>query len=162
MTIDERIARLERAVRWARWTNLLLFGLLLCVGGFSGWLWLGPKGTVRAKRIEIANAKGEAVVIETTPNGDGYIAIANSKGDDRVLLGTSRSGNGTAFFYTGEESPLVFIGGGEGGGKVEVFNKSKQSVAVMKAGATNQGAISVQDHNGNVMQAMGPNSAAYR
>ena len=142
MNLEARVERLERQNR------RLKVVVALCVMIAGSVLLMGqraPQATqpavpdvVRAKRIEVVNAAGTAVVtlmgwehggwIETRDNGGrrlfdvsatddgcGLLSTYNSQGQDTVALGGVKSGSGLFMIHDGKGGKLLGIGAGEDG-----------------------------------------------
>ena len=102
VSIAQRVDALERKVKWYR---CLIVGLLLCaVGGLSMGAGEGEKvaDVVRAKRLEIVDAKGTVVFsvdsVADKPNphggvtGGGRLVLFDSKGQKIISAGSSLFG----------------------------------------------------------------------
>jgi hypothetical protein len=149
LTIEERIARIEKSLKRSR---LLCRGLLLvCLGLTGGLIYdlLGVRGTMRVRRLIVVNERGSAVEIESSEDGDGIVSIHDSMNIPRALLGNSRKGFGTLELYSGAQQKLVSIGGSGSGGQIAVFNNSGKKVIDAQASKTNAGALAVHDFDGN-------------
>ncbi|MBS0266276.1 MAG: hypothetical protein JSS02_30380 [Planctomycetes bacterium] len=149
LTVEQRVERLEKVLRRARWLNV---GLLVAVLGLAGGLaydFLGVRGTVRARRCIVVNERGAAVEIESNAEGDGIVSLHDANNVPRVLIGNSRKGFGTVELYSGSEQKLVSIGGSGSGGQIAVYNNSGRKVIDAQASKTNSGAIAVHDFDGN-------------
>ena len=148
LTVEERLARIEKSLKRSR---LLCLGLLLGSLGLTGGLlydFLGVRGTVRARRLIVVNEHGSAVEIESSEDGDGIVSVHDSMNIPRALLGNSRKGFGTLELYSGAQQKLVSIGGSGSGGQIAVFNNSGKKVIDAQASKTNSGAVAVHDFDG--------------
>jgi hypothetical protein len=148
MTVEERLAGLERAARRAKWLNLT-FGVLL---GLSlagiGYVLFGTPRVLRAQRFEVVNAKGAAVEISSSTDGDGFIALSDSLGLPKVRMGVSKNNVGMVQTYLGPDQKAVSIGGSGAGGQIGIFNSAGAKVVDMQSSKTNCGAIVVNDFDG--------------
>ena len=148
LTVEQRLTQIEKSLRRARY---LCLGLLLASLGLTGGLlydFLGVRGTVRVRRLIVVNARGSAVEIESSEDGDGIVSIHDSMNIPRALLGNSRKGFGTLELYSGAQQKLVSIGGSGSGGQISVYNNSGRKVIDAQASKTNSGAIAVHDFDG--------------
>jgi hypothetical protein len=149
MTVEERLAKLEKSLRRSR---LLSLGLVLAVAALAGGIaydFLGVRATLRARHLVIVNERGTAIDLDSTTEGDGIISIHDSMNVPRALLGNSRKGYGTLELYSGAQQKLVSIGGSGSGGQIAIFNNSGRKVIDAQASKTNSGAIAVNDFDGN-------------
>jgi len=149
LSVEERLARLEKSLRRSR---LLCGGLLLATLGLTGGLiydFLGVRGTLRVRRLMVVNERGAAVEIESSDDGDGIVSIHDSMNIPRVLLGNSRKGFGTLELYSGAQQKLISIGGSGSGGQIAVYNNSGKKVIDAQASKSNSGAVAVHDFDGN-------------
>lgn len=149
MTVEDRLAALERAVRRARWLNLGLGTLLLLAWAGLAWIFVGTPRVLRAQRFEIVNSKGAAVELATSPDGDGFIGITDSKGAARIRMGVSRKNIGMIETYTAHDQKVVAVGGSGAGGQVAIFNNVGHRVVDIQSSKTNCGAIVVNDYDGS-------------
>ncbi|MGQ0633229.1 MAG: hypothetical protein ACT4QC_01355 [Planctomycetaceae bacterium] len=149
MSVEERLARLEKSVRLWRWSSGGLGAAVLLLVGATAIDYLGFRGTVQARRIVVRNDQGAAVEIETSPSGDGVVSVNDAKNLTRVLMGTSQRGFGTVELYGGGDQKMVFLGGSGSGGQITVFNNEKKKVVDVQATKTNCGAVIVSDFDGH-------------
>ena len=75
MTVEERLTKLEKAVRRWRFLTYGLGGLLLVTAAGVGLDYLGLRGTVKAKRFIVGNDKGAAIELDSSADGDGVISL---------------------------------------------------------------------------------------
>src|SRR4029077_6524895 len=78
MTVEERLAKLEKSLRRSRFFSL---ALVLAIAGLAGGLaydFLGVRGTLRARRLVVVNERGTAIELDSTTDGDGIISIHDS------------------------------------------------------------------------------------
>jgi hypothetical protein len=149
MTVEERLAKLEKSLKRSRYLSLaLVLGIAALAGGLA-YDFLGVRGTLRARRLVVVNERGTAIELDSTTDGDGIISIHDSMNIPRALLGNSRKGFGTLELYSGAQQKLVSIGGSGSGGQIAVFNNSGRKVIDAQASKTNSGAIAVNDFDGN-------------
>lgn len=154
MSVEERLSRLEKSVRYWRWTSWALAAVLLIVAIFVCIDQVGLRGTIRAKRIIVRGEKGTAIELESSSTGDGLISINDSKSLTRVLLGTSQRGFGTVELYGGDEQRVVLLGGSGSGGQIALYNNEKKKVVDMQATKSNCGAVIVSDFDGRQVNHM--------
>ena len=154
MTVEERLARLEKSLRRWKFLSLGLALAVLAVAGGTAYDFLGVRGTVRAKRFIVVNERGAAIELDSTTEGDGIISLHDSMNIPRALLGNSRKGFGTLELYSGAQQKLVSIGGSGSGGQIAVFNNSGRKVIDAQASKTNSGAIAVHDFDGNYIHGL--------
>lgn len=151
MTVEERLTKLEKAVRRWRFLCYGLGGLLVVTAAGVALDYLGLRGTVKAKRFIVGNDKGAAIELDSSSDGDGVISVHDAKGLPRVLIGNSQRGFGTMELYGGADHKLIFIGGSGSGGQIALFNNEKRKVVDLQATKSNCGAIHVNDYDGHVM-----------
>lgn len=149
LTVEQRLERVEKSLRRARWLSLSLLLMVLSLGGGLAFDFLGVRGTVRARRFVVVNERGTAVEIESNDDGDGIVSIHDSMNVPRALLGNSRKGFGTLELYSGAQQKLVSVGGTGSGGQIAIYNNSGRKVIDAQASKTNSGAIAVHDFDGN-------------
>jgi hypothetical protein len=150
MTVEERLAKLEKSLR--RW-KLLSLGLLVATAALAGGMahdFLGVRTALRTRHLVVVNERGTAAIdLDSTIEGDGIVSVHDSMNVPRALLGNSRKGFGTLELYSGAQQKLVSIGGSGSGGQIAVFNNSGRKVIDAQASKTNSGAIAVNDFDGN-------------
>ena len=149
LTVEERLARLEKSLRRSR---LACLGLGLAALGLTAGLiydLVGVRGTMRVRRLIVVNERGSAVEIESSDDGDGVVSVHDSMNIPRVLLGNSRKGFGTLELYSGAQHKLISIGGSGSGGQIAVYNNSGKKVIDAQASKSNSGAVAVHDFDGN-------------
>lgn len=154
MTIEERVAKLEKSLRRWRFTGLGLALAVLALAGGAAYDFLGVRGTIRARRLTIVNERGTAIELDSTAEGDGIISVHDSMNLPRALLGNSRKGFGTLELYSGAQQKLVSVGGSGSGGQIAIFNSSGRKVIDAQASKTNSGAIAVNDFDGNYIHGL--------
>jgi len=154
MTVEERLTRVEKSLRKWRWLSVGLLVVATASAGALVYDFVGVRGTIRAKRLLIVNARGTAVEIESNGDGDGIVSVHDSMNVPRALLGNSRKGFGTLELYSGAEQKLVSVGGSGSGGQIAIFNNSGHKVIDAQASKTNSGAIAVHDFDGNYAHGM--------
>ncbi len=154
MTVEERLTKLEKAVRRWRLAGAGMGAAVVIVLAAVAVDYLGLRGTIRAKKLVVMNDKGPAVEIENSPEGDGLISIHDSRGLPRVLVGNSQKGYGTIELYGGSEQKTVFIGGSGSGGQIALYNIERKKVVDMQATRTNSGAVVVSDFDGRLVQSL--------
>ncbi len=152
MTVEERLALLERSLRRWRWVSLGLVVAAVLLGGGLSWSIWGTHTSIRTKGLYVVNEKGYAIELTTSAEGDGLISVNDHASFPRVMFGNSQKGFGKLEMYTGHSQRLVMIGGTGSGGQVAVFNNTGHRVVDMQAKKTNSGAIIVSDYDGNIVQ----------
>jgi len=154
MTVDERLALLERSLRRWRWIGWgLILGCVLLSAGLIWSIW-GTRGSIRTRNLFVVNDKGYAIELTTSAEGDGLISVNDHSNFPRVMFGNSQKGYGKLELYTAQSQRLVMIGGTGSGGQVAVFNNTGHRVVDMQAKKTNSGAIIVSDFDGNIVQGL--------
>ncbi len=154
MTVEERLARIEKTLRRWRVLSLVLFLSVIGLTGVVTFDFLGVRGTVRARRFLVVNDRGMAIELDSTTDGDGIISVHDSMNIPRVVVGNSRKGFGTLELYNGAQQKLVSIGGSGSGGQIAVYNNSGRKVIDAQASKTNSGAIAVNDFDGNYIHGL--------
>jgi hypothetical protein len=124
---EPRIGRLERQLRFQRWT---IGGLLIAVLTIVG---------IGASSSDVANElKAKKLV------------IVNDKGEQVVLLMSEKDGGVAAIFGPGGRVPVLIAGGRENGGELLIKANSGQN-RVELLGDTDRGKVSVSS-NGQMQQ----------
>lgn len=154
MTVEERLLKLEKALRLWRFAGIGLTVAVSLALAAIGADYLGLRGTIRAKKFVVLNEKGSAIELENSPEGDGLISIHDAKGLPRVLLGNSQKGFGTLELYGGADHKMVFLGGSGSGGQIALYNNEKKKVVDLQATRTNCGAIVVNDFDGRYIHSL--------
>jgi hypothetical protein len=154
MTVEERLAKLEKTMRRWRFSSLGFGATLLVLTLAVSIDYLGLRGTVQAKKFLIRNEKGAAIELESSTEGDGLISIHDSKGLPRVLMGNSQKDFGTIELYGGSEQKMVFLGGSGSGGQIALYNNEKRKVVDLQATRTNSGAVVVNDFDGRYVHGL--------
>lgn len=154
MSVEERLAKLEKGLKRARYTSLVLGIVAAGLSGGLAFEHFGTRGILRARRIEVVNDKAAAIEFTTSVDGDGMMNLRDGMQLPRVTLGTSQKGNGLIELYTGSKQKLVTVGGTGSGGQVAVYNFSGSKVVDLQAIKTNCGAIVVNDFDGRFVQGL--------
>lgn len=152
MTVEERLAKLEKTVRLWRIATAALLVVSAVFGGGLGMLFFGAPSVLRAKKFEVVSGKNIAIEFTSTPEGDGLAVLNAGIGVSRVMLGTTKKGFGTVELYGGHDQRLVGIGGSGSGGQVSIYNNSGKKVVDLQSSKTNCGAILVNDFDGGYRQ----------
>ena len=150
MTVEERLAKLEKTVRLWRIATAALLVISAVLGGGLGMLFFGAPSVLRAKSFHVVNDKGVALELTHTAEGDG-LAVFNAgagAGVPRIRLGTSTKGFGMMELYGGHEQRLISVGGSGSGGLVSIYNNSGKKVVDLQSSKTNSGAVLVNDYDG--------------
>jgi hypothetical protein len=148
MTVDERLAVLERAVKRSKWLNVT-FGTLLAISlAGLGYILFGTPAKLRARKIEIVSDKGAAIELSSSSDGDGFLSLSDAQGIPKVRMGVSRKNVGMIETYAHADQKVVSIGGSGAGGQVGVFNAAGAKVVDIQSSKTNCGTIIVNDYDG--------------
>lgn len=148
MTVDERLAVLERAVRRAKWLNVT-FGTLLALSlAGSAYILFGTPSVLRVRKLEVVGIKGPAMELSSSADGDGFLSLADGLGVPKVRMGVSRKNVGMIETYSGADHKAVSIGGSLGGGQLGIFNSQGAKVVDIQSSKTQCGTIVVNDFDG--------------
>ena len=165
MQIERRLARLEAQNRRLR--AGLYAVALTAVAAFTMGASNGVFDLVQARRIEVVDSDGHALVRLGELDGLGYaavldplgnykvqlnalaqggtIALKNQKGQELVVLGHDSAGNGNVRTASASGGPLVALGAGESAGLVATYDSTgKEHV---KLGTTYSGAGAMTTFN---------------
>ncbi|MDA7659974.1 hypothetical protein OAG01_00335 [bacterium] len=182
-TTEDRIENLENQVRRQRRWNIAL-GAVVVVGGL-----MAAKGirevpdVIQAKKFEVVNDEGVAVVNLMSLNGGGMIktcdkngiptslivcevdalgrscgsiSTLNGKGRSLVSLGVNASGEGLVITENGKGQALVKIfASKDGGGMVETKNARDQTLVELGATVDGTGLIEIQNGKGGTLVRLG-------
>jgi hypothetical protein len=128
MTIEERVSRLERSLRWWRAGGLTgLLGMIVLVAVGAGGEEKPPKlaRTLRAELFQLVDEAGTVRAALGTKDGAVGLAFFDSKGKSRASFGTLSSGEaslilmdaeqrGRLAMMTHDESVSLQLGDGKG------------------------------------------------
>ncbi len=151
MTLEERLARLERQNRWMKCG----LALLLVVGVAAGLLGFSSQDAVpdvvKARAFHVVGKDGKLLVkledVGTGADVAGQVTTLNSKGQELVYLGSTTDGNGVVTTLNGKGQDLVQLTATrDGKGMVRTLNGKGQ--AIVRLGVMACGAGSVTTLNG--------------
>lgn len=162
MTIEDRIAKLETSNRRLR-LMLLGFALTGAVGIGLGMTQASKvPEVIQAKRFEVVNDKGMAVVsLSTNIAGKGFVGTFNSSGDKLVTITSSPNG-GVVSTYNQKGGHVTSLGACEHGGKIMTRNTEGKTVFLADADNDGHGFMQVVNSQGSLLARVGalPNRAA--
>ena len=97
---------------------------------------------VTAGYIGVTNKAGDVVVtLGAADNGNGVVYTKSAKGKKMVDLSAIVSGGGAISTYQPNGNELVMLGTSANGGLVEVFNKTGEGIAQMRADEYGNGVV---------------------
>ncbi|MBU4271382.1 MAG: hypothetical protein KKA28_05920 [Planctomycetes bacterium] len=163
MTIEERVAELERKNRRLTWMLTVAGGTVALLAVLTSCTGMTPAGnapqeSVTARQFVLVDEKGESraelAVIGDMPG----LALADENGKTRAQLTVTDKGPALEL-YNEKGKLIVAIGAPEdgGGGIVEVFNSSGIMVATIQANKRNCGSVAVFDFDGKPKRALTAN-----
>ncbi|MBU4272302.1 MAG: hypothetical protein KKE86_14320 [Planctomycetes bacterium] len=159
MTIEERVAELERKNRRLTWMLTVAGGtvaLLVVLAVASGMAPAGdaPLEIVTAREFRLVDAQGRLrAKLVTDKEGSGLV-LADEKGQARASLAVKEEGPWLVLIDEKGKPAVTICDGNGGGGILEVFNPLGNSVVNVQANKENHGMVAVCDHNGEPKRAL--------
>jgi hypothetical protein len=154
LTMDERVERLELALRRGRYVVFGLVGTVVLIGTLFAWREFGTRGTVKARTIQIVGAGGARVIELTSNNIGGVIRTSNLDGNSLFLTAADPEGRGTIATFNGKGNEIVYIAATSTGGAVAVMNNIGKDVVNLQSSKTNCGLMIAKDYDGNSRESL--------
>lgn len=160
MTMEERLAKLEKAMRRWRWATL---ALLIAIGPLlagTGYLMFGVQRVVRARKLEILNDQGLQVVVLDSFKSGGIVGTRNSHGHPVITLSLDETGDGLLETCNAKGVPMVHVTTTPTGGALRIRNNLGREVVGLQSNKANCGVMMAKDVDGQT-QAMLSGSQRY-
>ena len=154
MTVEERLVRLEKALRRYRWTTLGLLIAVVPLAGFVGWKHFSVASRLLARKVEIVNDKGVTVVVLDSAKGWGTLESHNSLGKPLFMVNADELGDGLVQTFNAKGSEMVQLSTTPTGGTVRLMNNLGREVVGMQSNKSNCGLIMVKDVDGETRELM--------
>src|SRR5690606_30713232 len=121
--VEQRLAILERRLRTQRRTS---FGLAACLVALLS-MGAGGGEVVQARRIELVDGSGKALITLAARDGRGAIELQSEEGQRALLISNTPEGGALAL-YDERAHPVVTLGADSDAGLVEVSSASGQTL----------------------------------
>ena len=109
----------------------------------------GTFDTVTARTIFVENDAGDTVVfLGANRVGDGVVSTRSAMGKTLVMLNSAPSHNGTVQTFQPNGKVLVDLSAGDEGGVVNVYNKTGEAIADLKADEYGNGVVGAYNRKG--------------
>ena len=152
--MEERVERLEQAIRRWRQVSFGLIGGLVLFASLFSWREFGTRGTIKARSIQVVGTGGAKVVELSSNNLGGMIRTATAEGNSLFLTAADPEGRGTVATFNGKGSELVYVAATSTGGAVIVMNNIGKDVVNLQSSTTNCGLMIPKDYNGNSRESL--------
>ena len=133
MTVEERLARIEKRMRQYRACAVVLAGIV-GVGLLTGAM-DDVTDTLRCRNLEIVNADGTTVGGFFAGSGGGFLEV-NSKDGTAVARLKAQKYGGTLEINSEDGLPLVALGANRGSGGLQVADDKGNAGALRPSGVT--------------------------
>lgn len=148
-TIESRISRIESQLKLYRGlTVLLLIAVAALLGLGAGQT---PPEVIRAKRFEMVNDEGIALVAMRPTSLGGAIGVFTAKGAVAAVLTTDESGGGLLNILSGQGRNGVLMLGSNAdttGGAVTVYNNEEREIITLRPSPLGHGIVGAWDGHG--------------
>lgn len=152
--MEERVERLEKAIRQWRYVSCGLVGGLVLFSTLFLWREFGTRGTVKARTIHIVGGNGVKVVELSSNEVGGVIRTTNADGASLFLAAADPLGRGTLSTFNGKGSELVYIAATGTGGAVAIMNNMGKDVVNLQSSKLNCGLMMAKDYDGNTRESL--------
>jgi hypothetical protein len=154
MTIDGRIKSLEDQVRTLRRMLLGVFALAAVAGLLAANTLQVVPDVIKAKKFEVVNGEGEAVVELGSNKAGGVVGIGHRDGHRLIELMAHLEG-GTVSILNRQKKSLVLIGVNEhGSGALQTRNNKGQTLVSLATSLTGAGTVSTENGEGQKTSTM--------
>jgi hypothetical protein len=151
-TLQDQLRVQQSQVRRQRRWNIALGGVLLLSGCIATTNSQSVPDVIQAKKFEVVNEQGVAVVTLHSYQGHGTIVSHDKKGVRTFLVinevGEDGVSRGSVQTQNGKGGTLVLLGTSATGGNVVVGNAIGNSVAVIASGPDGSGVVATFDSAG--------------
>ena len=150
---DDRLAKLEKSMRFYRWTTLGLVIVVSVLALGQGYLNFTIPSVTRTRRLEVVNDKGAVIELSAQDSG-GLMTISNEKGRARLLMGASRKGTGQVELHGANDERAALLWGTTSGGMLVLFNSDQKPVVDIQSDKKNCGVIAVNNYAGEYREGL--------
>lgn len=154
LTMDERVERLELALKRGRYIVFGLVGTVFLIGTLFAWREFGTRGSVKARSIQIVGAGGSKVIELSSNAAGGVIRTSNLDGNSLFLAAADPEGRGTLATFNGKGNEIVYIAATSTGGAIAVMNNIGKDVVNLQSSKTNCGLMIAKDYDGNSRESL--------
>ncbi|MDG2422976.1 MAG: hypothetical protein P8M22_03250 [Phycisphaerales bacterium] len=125
-----------------------VFGLVFVGGLLAATTLQSVPDVIQAKKFEVVNGDGQAVVLLTANNAGGFVDIQNGKGQNLVQL-TAHSEGGTISTHNSHGKILILMGGNEhGSGALQTRNNKGKTLVTLGTDLAGEGIVFTENGKG--------------
>lgn len=154
MAIDDRIKSLEDQIRALKRMLLGVLALAVAAGLLAATTLQVVPDVIKAKKFEVVNGEGQAVVELGSNKAGGVVSIGHCEGHRLVELMAHLEG-GTVSILNRQGKTLVLIGVNEhGSGALQTRNNKGQTLVSLRTSLTGAGVVSTENGEGQMTSTM--------